>query len=103
MVVQRKILEFEWDKGNVVKNFQKHGISPNEAESIFLDENLGVEKDVNHSEIEPRFIAFGKTIQDKILFVVFTLRGQKIRIISARVANKKERKLYEKAKKNTKI
>jgi len=90
------ILEFEWDKGNLDKSYQKHGITPAESEEIFLDENLQVIKDIRHSQKETRFIALGKTFLGKILFVVFTLRGRRIRIISARVANKKERRHYEK-------
>lgn len=97
-----KVQSFEWDKGNLDKSYAKHGITPNEAEEIFLDENLGVVKDIKHSQKEDRFIAIGKSFENKILFVVFTLRKNIIRIISARMANKKERrKYYEKIKKNS--
>ena len=91
-----KIKKFEWDKGNIDKSYQKHGLTPNEAEEIFLDEDLGVVKDIKHSEVEERYIAIGKTSGNKILFVIFTIRKSKIRIISARKANKKERSHYEK-------
>ena len=86
---------FEWDKGNIEKNYQKHRVTPAEAEEIFLDENLQVVKDIKHSQKEDRFIALGKTFLGKILFAIFTLRGSKIRIISARLANKRERFHYE--------
>lgn len=101
VVSKEKFKEFEWDNGNINKSFQKHGITPNKAEEIFLDENIGVIKDLKHSQKEERFIAVGKSKKNLILFVIFTLRVDKIRIISARVANKKERSRYEKSKKNT--
>ena len=95
-MVQREVAEFDWDEGNLDKSFRKHGITANESEEIFLDENLGVTSDINHVQNEKRFIALGKTTAGKILFVVFTIRKNKIRIISARFANKKERSHYEK-------
>lgn len=95
MVTEDRILEFEWDKGNVDKSYQKHGLTPNEAEEVFSDEDLKVQDDIQHSQEEKRLIALGKTISSKILFVVFTIKGKKIRIISARMANKKERRHYE--------
>lgn len=96
MVRKDKIAEFEWDEGNIDKSYQKHGITPNEAEEIFLDENLLELEDLKHSQGEKRFIAIGLTSQKKLLFCAYTIRKSKIRIISARVANKKERRLYEK-------
>ncbi len=65
-----------------------------------MDKNLGVERDIKHQETEERYIAIGMTLNEKLLFVVFTMRDSKIRIISARRANRKERRLYEEAKKN---
>lgn len=96
-----KIIGFEWDQGNIDKSYQKHGITPNEAEEVFIDKNVGIEKDIKHQEREDRYIAIGKTIQEELLFVIFTIRNNMIRVISARRANKKERGLYEKAKKNS--
>lgn len=96
-----KIIGFEWDKGNIDKSYQKHGITPNEAEEVFLDKNAGIEKDIKHQEAEERYIAIGMTLNEKLLFVVFTVRDSVIRVISARRANKKERRLYEEAKKNS--
>lgn len=96
MMDLNKYTEFEWDKGNVDKSFKKHKISPNEAEEIFLDENLKIIKDINHSQKEKRLIALGKTFTDKKLFIVYTVRGEKVRIISARPMDKKERRHYEK-------
>lgn len=95
MIDWGKTKSFEWDKGNADKSYQKHGITTNQAEEIFLDENLEIIKDIKHSQKEKRFIAVGKTFQNKVLFVIFTVKKDKIRIISARIANKKERDRYE--------
>lgn len=103
MIDLSKIIGFEWDKGNVDKSYKKHGITPNEAEEVFLDKHLSVEKDIKHQEQEERYIAIGKRTEGKTLFIIFTLRNNMIRIISVRAANKKERRLYEKAKENSKI
>lgn len=100
MVDISKITGFDWDKANIDKSYQKHEITPREAEEVFLDEHIAIEKDIKHQESEERFIAIGKALKDKTLFIAFTFRGSKIRVISARSANKKERRLYEKAKKN---
>ncbi len=102
MIDWGKIKYFEWDRGNIDKSYQKHGISPKQSEEIFLDKELKVLKDTGHSQKEVRYIALGKTFEKKILFVVFVTRKNKIRIISARKANKKERRKYEsKIKKNS--
>jgi uncharacterized protein len=95
-VNKEEFAEFEWDEWNIDKNVKKHGISPNEAEEIFLDEKLRIVKDVRHSQNEERFIAIGKNKKQLVLFVIFTLRKDKIRIISVRITNKKERSRYEK-------
>ena len=96
-----KFKSFEWDEGNIDKSCQKHGITPKESEEIFLDENLPVSRDIEHSQKEKRFIGLGKTLENKILSVVFTLRKDKIRIISARKANLKERRAYDQKNKKT--
>ncbi len=98
MVDLSKILGFEWDKWNIDKSYKKHGITPNETEEIFLDIDVKIEKDIKHQQQENRFIAIGKTTEEKILFVIFTLRSDKIRIISGRIANKKEGEVYQKTK-----
>ncbi|MBU1129946.1 BrnT family toxin [Patescibacteria group bacterium] len=88
--------EFQWDKGNIFKNYSKHGITTKESEEIILDSNVLINQDIKHSQKEKRFIAIGKTFKNKILFVIYTIRKNKIRIISARIANKKEKYLYAK-------
>lgn len=96
MKVIRKSVEFEWDEGNSMKNEKKHGIANQEAEKVFLDADKIVYKDTFHSVKEERFIILGRTNRHRLLYVVFTYRGKKIRVISARIINKKEVHLYEK-------
>jgi len=93
----RKIIQFDWDKGNSGKNWQSHKVSDEECEEAFFDPGKKVLKDAPHSLGEERFILLGRTIVSRILFIVFTLRNNKIRIISARDLNKKEKILYEKS------
>lgn len=96
MIDFKNVEGFEWDKGNVDKSFRKHGVSRNQSEEIFLDKDLKILKDIKHSEKEERYIVIGKTFQKVVLFAVFTQRANKVRIISARKANKKEKRYYEK-------
>ena len=88
MKVIKESLEFEWDKGNIGKN-QKHKVGDKEAEEIFFNGEKFTFKDKVHSQGEERFRVLGKTRGERLLFVVFTKRGRKIRIISARNINKK--------------
>ncbi len=94
-MTRRDLVKFEWDKGNIDKNYQKHWITPNEAEEVFLDDNAITLDDESHSVSEKRLNVIGKTMRKTVLFVAFTLRSKRIRIISARIANKKERSMYE--------
>lgn len=104
MIDLRKLTGFEWDKGNIDKTYEKHGITPHGSEEVFLYEKIQIKSDIKHQEIENRFIAIGKISRGRILFVIFTFRDSKIRIISSRIANKKERRIYEeKVEKNSKI
>lgn len=96
MRILPKPLAFEWDKGNINKNLKKQKVTNLEAEEIFRNNPLKIFYDVIHSRIERRFIAHGITNEIRSLTIIFTLRKQKIRIISARDQNKKERKIYEK-------
>lgn len=96
MLPPARLTEFQWDRGNLDKSYQKHGVSPQEAEEVFLDERLLVLQDIKHSKAEARSIALGKTISKQLLFVVFTVRTHQLRIISARRANPKEKQQYEK-------
>ena len=85
---------FQWDQGNLEKNWLKHGVSPLECEEIFFNQPLVVSPDIRHSDREERFYALGRTDADRYLFVVFTVRGRKLRVISARDMSRKERKIY---------
>jgi len=87
---------FDWDAGNQGKN-ARHGVLDAEAEQVFFSQPLLVVEDVAHSLDEPRFHALGTTAAGRGLHVTFTLRvdGTKIRVISARDMNRKERSIYE--------
>ena len=86
---------FEWDQHNSQKNWFKHRVLPSECEQIFFNRPLVVEDDTLHLEKESRFYSLGHTDAGRLLFVVFTVRHDKIRIISARDMNRKERKVYQ--------
>jgi uncharacterized DUF497 family protein len=85
---------FDWDDGNIGKSWEKHYVSDLECEEVFFNRPLLVFPDPKHSEHEERFYALGRTNQGRRLFVVFTYRGDKIRIISARDMTKRERSFY---------
>ena len=89
---------FDWDSGNIHKSYLKHGITPNQAEEIFLDTHLLVSPDLKHQQNEKRYVGIGNTVEKKTLCVIFTYRAHLIRVISARAAHRKERDLYEKNK-----
>lgn len=97
VITKVKIISFEWDQGNRDKNYQKHDIATAEAEEAFLDSNLKILEDIKHSQYEQRFFAIGKTLKGKMLVVIYTHREPNARIISVRIANKKEQIIYEKA------
>ena len=89
----------EWDELKALINFQKHGVSFTEAATCFEDDKIFLYHDVSHSKNEDRYISIAKSFKGKLLMMVFTVRrepnGEKIyRIISARQASKKERKVY---------
>jgi uncharacterized DUF497 family protein len=92
-----RVLNFEWDDGNSLKSIQKHGLDNEMVESIFLDENLLALGEQYQPQVnEARYGILGKTKSGEILFVCFTMRWNRIRPISSRHANLKERDLYEK-------
>lgn len=94
MRVDKTAYEFEWDKGNIGKN-KAHNVEDKEAEEVFLDKEKVIYKDILHSKEEERFIILGETKGKRLLYVVFTYRKNRIRIISARDINKKEVAIYE--------
>jgi uncharacterized DUF497 family protein len=104
VVALLEIVEFEWDAGNEQKNWITHHVSAEEAEEPFFAEEQLILEDILHStKEETRFILIGKSKQGRMLFIVYTIRKEKIRIISSRDADKKEVLLYEKALKLTKV
>ena len=91
-------IAFEWDEGNRDKNRAKHNVSVSEVEEVFFDSNKRAYPDPKHSLNEPRSIIVGKTKLGRLLFVVYTIRDNRIRVVSARDLNKKrEVDLYEKS------
>jgi len=87
---------FDWDEGNERKSHEKHGVSKFEAEQVFFNIPILLLDDKKHSEIEPRFHALGKTDSGRFLHITFTMRANKLRVISARDMHRKEKKVYEK-------
>lgn len=95
-------LVFEWNKEKNRNNFLKHGITFEEAKTVFLDPLARIFDDENHSVGENREIIIGHSIKKKLLLVVFVEKVEnKIRIISARLATRNEKKDYEEAKNKT--
>jgi uncharacterized protein len=92
-----QITGFDWDEGNSSKSAAKHTVSQAEAEQVFADSRLLISEDIKHSQNEARYQALGQTIDGRQLHVTFTLRQNqtRIRVISARSMNRKERGYYE--------
>lgn len=86
---------FEWDDGNRTKNWERHQVTIKECEQIFFNTPLLLQEDIKHSQKEPRYYVLGKTNDGRALFAAFTMREQKIRVISARPMSQKERQIYE--------
>jgi len=91
----KKPIAFEWDLGNQNKNWVKHRVTNEESEEVFFDPHKRILRHVFYQEKEERFILVGKTKKERFLAVVFTIRGEKVRVISSRDLNRKERVLYE--------
>ena len=89
-------LAFDWDQGNLEKNWKKHKVHFKEAEEIFFNKPLKIFPDKKHSTKEKRFLALGFTNSRRRLTIIFTIRENIIRIISVRDQSKKERIIYAK-------
>lgn len=88
-------MKYEWDENKAVKNLAKHGVSFIEAKTIF-DDPLYVDfYDLDHSEVEERYLIVGESNRGRLLIVSYTERRESIRIISAREVTKSEREAYE--------
>jgi uncharacterized protein len=81
---------FDWDESNTVKNWERHKVTPEEAEDFFFREPLVVRSDAGHSSREKRYRALGLTSRGRLLFVAYTIRRKLIRVISVRDMNRKE-------------
>jgi uncharacterized protein len=92
---------FDWDEGNADKNWRKHRVTASESEQVFFNPPLVVAKDLEHSKREMRFYALGQTDAGRLLFVVFTIRRNLIRIVSARDMNRNEQKRYQQHEEKT--
>ncbi len=94
--LQNEIFEFEWDRGNLMKSHDKHGVDPIEIESVFeLRLAVPLGRQVSPHVAEERLCLVGPSSDGRMLSVVFTLREGRVRPISARSASRKERRLYE--------
>jgi uncharacterized DUF497 family protein len=93
--ILQKCIGFDWDEGNLLKNWEKHRVSASECEQVFFNRPLVSLPDPAHFHVEPRFYALGQTDAARYLFVVFTVRHDLVRVISARDMSGKERKAYE--------
>lgn len=87
---------FDWDEGNLRKNWEKHAVTVSECEQVFFNRPLLARPDEGHSVDESRHYVLGRTDAGRGLFLVFTIRNELIRVISARYMSRKERWSYEK-------
>jgi hypothetical protein len=85
---------FEWDEWNGPKIWKQHSVSQAECEQVFFNEPLVVAEEVEHSEEEQRYYVLGRTDQARELSIVFTMRQDRIRVITARDMSRKERRIY---------
>ena len=96
--MNHKILKcagFQWDTGNLEKNWISHQVTKSECEQIFFNQPLIIGDDEKHSQIEQRYFTLGQTDNARLLFIVSTIRENLIRVISARDMNKKEKEVYQ--------
>jgi uncharacterized DUF497 family protein len=96
-LVVRGLTGFDWDSANWRKSELRHGVAAAEAQEVLLNEPL-CQVDTEHSDLEQRYVALGRTNEGRRLFVAFTVRRNRVRIISARPMSRKERAIYEEAR-----
>lgn len=89
------MLVFEWDPEKARGNDQKHGVTFLEAAEVFADDHASAVRDPDHSANEERYLVFGISGQGRHLVVSYTERGERIRLISARLMTPRERRAYE--------
>jgi uncharacterized DUF497 family protein len=88
---------FDWDEGNLAKNWDRHQVSSTECEEVFLNVPLLLADDARHSSDEVRYYVLGQTNAGRLLFIAFTVRDTLVRVISARPMSGKERQVYDQA------
>jgi len=88
-------MKFSWDPKKAAANLEKHGVSFGEASTVFHDALSVTGSDPDHSGEERRFVTFGNSSQGRLLVVAHTDEGETIRIISARLVTRRERRIYE--------
>lgn len=91
---------FDWDEANAAKNWERHRVTPEEAEDVFFHDPFILRSDPGHSRREKRYWALGKTSQDRKLFLAFTTRKNLIRVIAARDMRPREVEEYERHEKS---
>jgi uncharacterized DUF497 family protein len=97
---KERAIFLQWDQHKSTQNIKKHGVAFDEAATVIFDENALEYYDQEHSTSEDRFWIIGRSLNDRILFVVYSIRrilnGKEnyYRLVSARIANKKERQIY---------
>jgi uncharacterized DUF497 family protein len=89
-----EVVGFQWDDGNADKNWKRHRVTQAEAEQVFFNKPILVTSDLRHSETEERWFALGRTDVGRLLTIVFTIRGDLLRVISARPMTRQERGAY---------
>ena len=94
---------FEWDDGNIGKNWSKHRVTDWEIEEVFFNSPIAFGADTAHSQAESRFFALGQTNRGRWLFVAFAVRRSLVRAISARDMNARERRAYEGTKEDSNV
>jgi uncharacterized DUF497 family protein len=92
--ILEKCTGFQWDDGNLDKNWYLHQVTNSECEEVFFNLPIIIAPDVRHSQREQRFYALGRTDANRWLFIAFTVRDTLIRVISAREMNKRETRKY---------
>lgn len=90
-------LAFDWDPEKAATNAQKHGVRFEEAATAFADPLSVTISDPDHSIGEARYILIGRSLVSRMLVVVHLERGARVRLISARLATRRERRVYEEA------
>ena len=95
-----QLMGFDWDDGNIYKNEDSHKLNYRFIEEVFFNEPLLIVEDFEHSEDECRCVVYGKDNKNNKIMVVFTIRDNLIRVISAREMTKKEKNFYENNKDN---